>query len=315
MELMKATLDLLRDEAYVFLCGKKLRDQISAFERDKSSLVRSHSPFELLTPSSTYEIAAHSAASLDGETAVRDRLARLARFDHWIQRAIRIDLVTYLEEASPEFQRLGRIQQLLNEWEFCVRRMLPDVLADFAHELRRLREVLSAADDRSHNGLAGERAVLREIAARLEEQDHQRAQIAAAITGYARGIHHAELRIPTVPHFRRTLWVDWLSVISREEIVSQVTRVELEVRSFLETGIPAAIARVQASREYCNRLQENFLQAHWNQLRARAQAHCGGPREVDELLATLGQRYDSEIARRPREARVDSFFLQPPVSP
>jgi hypothetical protein len=69
--------------------------------------------------------------------------------------------------------------------------------------------------------------------------------------------------------------------------------------------------RLQASRVSSVQRQENYLQQYWDQLRAHAQAHWVEERDVDQVLDTLGERYDDAIARRQREVTHNPFVSEP----
>src|SRR5687768_5662776 len=140
MVLSKATLEHLRDEAYVCLCRETVQESLKALERNKAELVNSRPPFGVLAGKKTREAFESSLRSTDDtEAALRDRLARAERYDTWLHRCISHDLSAYLQAVNPEYQRVSEIKRLLDEWERCVTRLLPDTLVAFAREMRGLR--------------------------------------------------------------------------------------------------------------------------------------------------------------------------------
>src|SRR5688572_12375879 len=117
MELSKATLELLRDEAYVCLCRETVQKSLQALEQEKAQLVNSRPPFRVLAGKKTREAFETSLRTTDDtETALRDRLARAERYETWLHRCISRDLAGYLEAVSTEYRRVSEIQRLLGEW-------------------------------------------------------------------------------------------------------------------------------------------------------------------------------------------------------
>jgi hypothetical protein len=307
MELSKATLELLRDEAYVLLSRETLQETLKAAEIEKADLVSSRPPFGVLAVKKSREnFESHLRAAEETEAALRDRLTRVTRYETWLHRCIRRDLAPYLEAVSVEYRRVGQIKNLLNEWEKLVARPLPDNLVAFAREMRGLRQAVSAAGRVEHPG-AHELALLREIAGRVEEQQDRLAQIANSINTLALEIGLVEVRVPPLPQFRRRAWVDWLCAVPLDQAVADVTRVEGEVRAFIHGGMQPILGRLQACRVSCAQRLENYLQQYWDQLRTHAQMHWVQERDIDQVLEIMAQRYDADIARRQREVTHNPF--------
>jgi hypothetical protein len=207
---------------------------------------------------------------------------------------------------------MARLQRLLSHWESGIQK-LPDMLVGFARDLRALRQSASAAIEvtpATSPPCAHEFAVLRATAVTLEEEQRELDQIATAINGQIMQLAGNDVRLPAVPAFRRTVWVDWLSLIPLEQAVGEVTRVEFEVRSFLQSGLQPVAAKLQATRAWCTLTQENLVEQYWTQLRAHALAHYVEERDVDEVLETLAQHYEPEIARGQREPAPDVFHAE-----
>jgi hypothetical protein len=310
MELSKATLELLRDEAYVFLCRETVQENLKALEGEKAHLVSSRPPFGVLAAKKTRDAFESSRRTADDtEAALRTRLTRVARFETWLQRCIRRELAPYLEAVSVEYQRVSQIKRLLDEWEQCMVRFLPDTLVAFAREMRALRQA-GAEAGRGEQPFGHELAVLREIVVRVEAQQDHLTRIAAAVNAHALEIGLVDVRVPPLPQFRRRVWVEWLSAIPLDQALADVTRVEGEMRAFLNTGMEPVIGRLQASRVSCVQRQENYLQQYWDQLRAHAQAHWVEERDVDDVLDAMALRYDPDITRRQREVTHNPFLAE-----
>lgn len=307
MELSKATLELLRDEAYVHLCREALQENLRSLEQEKTQLVDSRPPFGVLAARKTRDNFETALKTVDEtEAAFRERLSRTARYETWLHRCIRREIAAYLDAANAEYQRVSEIKRLLDEWEAFVTRQLPDTLVAFAREMRGLR--LAAAEaGRVEQPHPHELALLREIAARVEAQEDYVSRIGNTINAYSLEIGLIDTRVPTLPHFKRSAWIDWLGVVPLDQAVADVTRAEGELRAFLHGGMEPVIGRLQACRVSCAQRQENYLQQYWNQLRAHARAHWVEERDVDQVLDTFAQRYDADIARRQRDVTHNPF--------
>lgn len=297
MELNRITLELLRDEAYILLCREAILARMEARNREKASLARAHPLPPVPAPTGR-----HSSLTLfpenDPDIALYSRLSRIGRLESWVQQRLRGELTQHLEATNTAFQYGIRIQQALNEWEFCVRHVLPDSLAEFARELRGLRQVATDPHRQSGPSTASEFVALRRIANRVEEQQLQVARIASTVSGHAQQIGVTDVLPPPLPNFRRIVWVDWISVVPVEHLVSEVTRVEGDVRHFLNQGLAATLERLQSCRNACSTRQEHILSGYWQRLRDHAQAHFVEERELDLVLDSLSLRYEAEIARR-----------------
>jgi hypothetical protein len=306
MELSKATLELLRDEAYVYLCRETVQENLKTLERQKAELASSRPPFGILGGRKT-RAAFESSARLtdDTEAALRTRLARAERYETWLHRCISRDLGVFLESVSAEYQRVSHIKRLLDDWEKCVTRMLPDMLLAFAREMRGVRAALGATGRVEPLG-DHEIALLRDIAVRIEEQQDYLSNIAGTVSAHALAIGLIDVRVPGLPPFRRRIWVESLPALPPGQALAEVNRAESEIRVFLNDMQPI-VGRLQASRVSCVQRHENYLQQYWDQLRAHAQAHWVEEREVDEVLDTLAGRYDADIHRHQREVTHNPF--------
>jgi hypothetical protein len=303
----KATLELLRDEAYVLLCRETLQESLQALEKEKAELVNSRPPFGVLAAKKTRESFESQVRAADDTTvALRDRIEQTTRYETWLNRRIRHDLAVYLEAVSAEYRRVDRIKALLNEWEKIVVRFLPDTLMAFAREMRGVR-LAGAEVGRTEQPSAPELELLRQITLKVEEHQDRLAEIGAAIKRLASEIGLIEISLPPLPQFRRSAWVDWLGVIARDQAIADVTRVEGEVRAFLHGGMQPIVGRLQACRVSCAQRQDDYLQQYWQQLRQHAQTYWVEERDIDQVLKSMGERYDAEIARRQREVSHNPF--------
>lgn len=270
---------------------------MEALNREKSLATRSH-PSAPGPASGRNRATKESYYDRDPETALYTRLAQIGRLESWIQQRLRAELSAHLEATSPAYQCGMRIQQALNEWEFCVRHVLPDSLAEFARELRGFRQTVEGTRRRETDATAAELLALRRIAKRVEDQQLQIARISAAIAGHAQQFGASDVLPPTLPNFRRLVWVDWLTVVPVEQRLLEITRIESEIRSFLNRGLAATLGLVQSSRNACSARQDAVLQEYWQRLRAYAQSHFIEESELDAVLDSLSFRYEPEITRR-----------------
>lgn len=310
MQLSKATLELLRDEAYVILCREALQEKLRSVEQEKVELVNSRPPFGVLAGKKTREnFEAMVRSADDTAVALRQRLTQCGRFETWLHRCIQRDLGAYLEAVNPEYRRVDYIKNLIAEWEKSVTRLLPDMLVAFAREMRGLR--LAAAEvGRAEQTGAHELALLYEIIVRLEEQQDRLSQMASTITRFALEIGLIDVRVPVLPQFRRRAWIDWLCAIPLDQAIADVTRVEGEVRAFLNGGVKALSSQLQASRVSCAQRQDNYIHQYWDQLREHAQSHWVEERDIDQVLRSMAQRYEGEITRRQREVTHNPFHTE-----
>lgn len=293
----RITLELLRDEAYVLLCREAILDRIEARNREKASRSATETAPAAPAPKGN-PVVPSPGTDTDPDVALYSRLSRIGRLETWIQKCLRVELAAHLETTNAVYQHGIRIQQALNEWEFCVRHVLPDSLAEFARELRGLRQAAGEPHRRAAATAVADFVSLRRIAGRVEDQQLQISRIASAIAGHAQQLGATDVLPPTLPNFLRIVWVDWLSIVPAEQVMTEVTRIESEVRTFLNRGLPAVLEHLQACRNAASARQEHLLQEFWHRLREHAQSHFVEERELDAVLDSLSMRYEPEIARR-----------------
>jgi hypothetical protein len=307
MELSEATLELLQDEAYAFLCREVVEDRLASLEREKAEIASTRPPFGMLARKKTREAFTRSMrTALDNEVALRDRLAQISGIEEWLRPLLRQDIVAYLTEVSPDFRRFPQVRVRLDDWERAFQ-ALPEFLVAFARELRNLRQAVDS-DPAPGRRFVYELPVVGEVAVRLEQQQHELPGIAAAVAKLTQAGAMSEIRAPVLPDFQRIAWVHRLAVLPLDQALIEVTCVEKEVRDFLADGIDLVHARLEVSRDVCAQLENKTLEQYWNQLRAHAQAHYVEERDVDDVLAMLAQRYVSaDLARREKELLSNPF--------
>jgi hypothetical protein len=310
MELSEATLELLQDEAYAFLCRKVVEDKLASLEREKAEIATTRPPFGLLARKETREAFTRSMrTALDNEVALRDRLTQIGGIEEWLRPLLRKDIAAYLAAVSPDYGRFQQVRARLDDWEGAFQ-ALPEFLIAFARELRNLRQAVGL-DPAAVRRFQYELPVVGEIAVRLEQQVRELPGIAAAVAELVRAGAMSEIRVPVLPDFRRIAWINRLAVLPLDQALAEVTRVEKEVRDFLADGRDLVHARLEVSRDMCAQLENKALEQYWDQLRAHARAHYVEERDVDDVLAMLTERYVSaDLARRQKELSSNPFVAE-----
>ena len=310
MELSEATLELLQDEAYAFLCREVVEDRLTSLELEKAEIASTRPPFGVLARKATREAFTRSmCTALDNEAALRDRLAQISGIEEWLRPLLRQDIAAYLTAISPDYRRFQEVRARLDDWERTFQ-ALPEFLVAFARELRNLCQAVDS-DPAAGRRLVYELPVVSEIAVRLERQQHELPGIAAAVAELTQAGAMSEIRVPVLPDFQRIDWVNHLAALPPDQALTEAACVEKEFRDFLADGIDLVHARLEVSRDVCTRLENKALEQYWDQLRAHAQSHYVEERDVDEVLAMLAQRYASaNLARHQAELLADPFSAE-----
>ena len=310
MELSAATLELLQDEAYAFLCREVVENTLASLEREKAEIASTRPPFGVLARKETREAFTRSMrTALDNEAALRDRLAQISEFEVWLRPLLRKDIAAYLAAVSADYRRFEQVRTRLDDWERAFQ-TLPEFLVAFARELRNLRQAVDS-DPAAARRFVYELPAVREIAMRLEQQQRELPGIAAAVAELAQAGAMSEIRVPVLPDLQRVEWVNRLAALPLNQALTEAACVEKEVRDFLTDGLDLVHARLEVSRDVCTRLENAALKQYWDQLRAHAQAHYVAERDVDEVLAMLAQRYASaNLARQQAELLADPFSTE-----
>lgn len=307
MELSETTLNHLRDEAYAFLAHQALQSRLETVDRERATVVSTRPPFGVLARKETREAFARSMRVVDDNEAVlRDQLAQISGIVRWVRPIIRQDVSTYLASVSPDYCRFLQVVARVDDWDRSYHHV-PELLLAFARDLRAVRLAL-APDDKVHALVAHELANLRESAERLVAQQHEMLVIQQAALALAPADLAKEIKFPALPDLQRVAWVSKLAVIPPEKALTEVQRAEKEIREFLAGPSDNIFARLQATREACERLVDRTLEEYWQQLRAHARAHYVEERDVGDIIAMLSERYvDADIQRRQQEISVDPF--------
>jgi hypothetical protein len=310
MELSAATLELLQDEAYAFLCREVLEETLAKLEHEKAEIASTRPPFGVLARKETREAFTRSmSTALDNEAALRNRLAQIKGFEEWLRPLLSQDIAAYLTAVSPDYRRFQEVRTRLDDWERTFL-TLPEFLVAFARELRNLRQAVDSAPA-AGSRLGSELPAVSEIAVRLERQQRGLPGIAAAVAELAQAGAMSEIRVPVLPDMQRVEWVNRLAALPLDRALTEAACVEKEVRDFLADGLDLVHARLEVSRDVCTRLENKALEQYWDQLRAHAQTHYVEERDVDEVLAMLAQRYASaNLARHQAELLADPFSAE-----
>src|SRR5690606_8330422 len=125
------------------------------------------------------------------------------------------DLTVYLEVVSGEFQRVSEIKRLLTDWEVRLTRFLPDTLAAYARQMRVIR-VAIAERGRTTPPSTQDLALLRELAERVEQQQDHLNEVSKKINALVLELALLDARMPSLPEFKRRMWVDSLSMLPVE---------------------------------------------------------------------------------------------------
>jgi len=107
------------------------------------------------------------------------------------------------------------------------------------------------------------------------------------------------LQLPELPEFRPLTWVDGLASLSARQTTSETSRLEAEARSFVSGGLKGLLRQSGEVREACLDAGQAILAQYWRDLRTYAQTNLVHERDVDEVIAELGQhRLAAEVNRR-----------------
>ena len=310
MELPESTIEHLQDEAYAFLCRQALEEKLQSLEGEKLAIASTRPPFGLLARKETrdaFELSMRTA--LGNEAALRDRLAQLDGIDEWLRPILRKDVAAYLSSISPEFGRFQQVRARLEDWERAFQG-LPEQLLAFARELRIARQA-ACTGNAGGRRFVNELPVVREAAARLEQQHHELVVIAGTVSELTPAGVLGEVRVPVLPDFRRVAWVSRLALLPLAQALAEVAVIEKEARDFLTGGREFVLARLQASRDVCAQLESQAVERYWVQLRTHARTHYVEARDIDDVLGMLAQRYISaDIARRQEALSSNPFVVE-----
>lgn len=310
MELSETTLTHLRDEAYAFLTQQALVSELGVLERERASVATTKPRFGVLARRETREAFARSMQNVDDhEVALRDRLTQITGICEWLHPIIRKDVSSYLASVSPDYCRLLQISARLDDWERAYG-TLPEMLVAFARDLRGVKTAAEAAK-KTGEPLTQELAILRESAESLEHVQYELNLIEQIALSNAPAAIAERIRFPALLDLKRVAWVAPLAVIPPAKALLEVTRVEGEVRTFLAGPAKHVAAQLQTGRDACVTLINQLLEDYWNVLRNHARTHYVEECGVDDVIATLTERYvNSDIRVRQESLTVSPFTLR-----
>lgn len=311
MELKPGTRTMLCDEAYVFLCRAAVEQALAQQEKESASLAQQRPRFGILASRQKRDAFAQSVHDAQGtEAALRARLEALGRLHDGLNRALHRDLSEYLEAASPDYHLLARVRVLHDTWEELLGE-LPAPLRQFSRDLRTMKSE-AVAPGRNADEMIRLAAQLRNCSVVVEEKQSQLDRVAGEVGQLAIRIGASEVRVPVIPAFRRSRWVEWLGAISRTQALDEITRAEFEVRSFLNGGLQVARTKLQTARTLCLLTKEALLDEYWDQLRLHTRQHHVRACNVDDVLQDLERRHPdahSGVPAAARETAETSFAL------
>ncbi len=304
-QLSADTIACLRDEAYVYLCRQSITQELTRIESEKEQIMTTRPPFGLLASKKsreTYETSLNTA--IHSETELRAKLGEVERLEHWLQSKLQDALNEYLSVVNPDHQLFNQISALVDRWQNAVGALGEHALA-FARDLR-----AAAKPDLTRSQSIHAISILRSAAAYL----HGEAAKVELITEEAARVGEGKLppdsRLPALPPFRSSTWVDRTIALSPAKCAAEVEAAEVEARGFCTAGKNDLLIQAEKTRAASLHTRQAYLEGYWQQLRAHALKYYVKPRDVDEVLAELTARYLAvEIERLHQERTRNPFSL------
>ena len=308
MELTAETIEHLRDEAYATLCRRALTDALEALEREKAHIESTRPPFALLASRQTRDAITHSLSAVqNNESALRTQLAEVAQAEQCLHHLLQPALHAYLGSLDQVYRSFPSIRRALDDWRVAYQ-PVPDLIVAFARDARAARQECGSAppDRRDRAPLLA----LRDAALRLEQQLDALDAVAARLAALLPEGAEAEIQLPAIVPSLHTAWVGLLLALPADRFAAEIAQAETAARQFVAHGQSAIVARLDASREACDRYEQGYLENYWDQLRTHAQTHYVEEHPIDEIIAMLMQNYvTSDLARRQRELHTADPFL------
>jgi hypothetical protein len=308
MELSAETIEHLRDEAYATLCGRALTEALTTLERKKAHIESTRPPFALLSTRQTREALTHSLAAVHtDESALRLQLAEVTQAEQCLHRLLRPALHTYLAGLDPGYGIFSHIRRALDDWQVAYQ-PLPDLIVAFARDARAARQACGSATPEQRD--RAPLLVLRDSALRLERQLDTLDTVASRLAAFLPAGAEAEIRLPAILPSRHSAWVGVLLALPADRFAAEINQAETAARQFVAHDQSAIAARLDASREACNRYEQGYLENYWDQLRTHAQTYYVEEHPIADIIAMLLQNYvTSDLARRLRELHTADPFL------
>lgn len=304
-QLSADTIACLRDEAYVYLCRQSLTQELTRIESEKEQIMTTRPPFGLLASKKsreTYETSLNTA--IHTETELRAKLGEVERLEHWLQSKLQDALNDYLSIVNPDHQLFNQISTLVDRWQNAVGALGEHALA-FARELRS-----AAKPDLTRSQSIHAISILRSAAAYLHAEAAKVDLITEEAARVGEGKLPPDTRLPALPAFRASTWVDRTFALSPAKCAAEVEAAEVEARGFCTAGKNDLLIQAEKTRAASLHTRQSYLEGYWQQLRAHALKYYVKPRDVDEVLAELTARYLAvEIERLHQERTRNPFSL------
>lgn len=305
VQLSAETIACLRDEAYARLCRDALTDEVQQAETAKQRIAATRPAFGVLASKQTretYETSLKSAVHTEKE--MREKLTQVGQLEQWLQSKIQRSLHDYLTLVSGHYQGLNHVTSLVVRWERALVDLSEHVLA-FARELRS-----AAAPKSTRNEALHAIAALRSTTGNLHIETAKVSLIASEVSRLSEGLLAPDFRLPAVPGFRPTVWVDRLLVLSPADCSLELNAAEADARNFCAAGRQSFSAAAEQLRLAADHARQVYLTDYWQQLRHHALQHYVAPREVDEVLADLTAHYvTAELQERQAALSSDPFSM------
>lgn len=305
VQLSAETIACLRDEAYAQLCRNSLTKEAAAAAHETQRIEATRPPFGLLASKRTregYETSLRSAIHTQNE--LHERLTQVGQLEQWLRHRIQRSLDDYLALASPHYQVLHQITAHVVRWQSALGESSEHVLA-FARELRRAAEPQSSRNDTLH-AIASVRAA----AANLQLEVAKVALLADQTARLSEGKLAPGFRLPPLPAFRTTAWVDRILVLSHTDSLGELNRAEAEAREFYTTGRNQFAEQANQLRHAAEYARQTYLADYWQQLRDHALQHYVAPRDVDDVLTELIAHYVvAEVQQHQAKLESDPFSM------
>ncbi|MBC7367757.1 MAG: hypothetical protein H7343_13265 [Undibacterium sp.] len=302
-QLSAETIACLRDEAYVHLCRQFLTQELTRLESEKAQIMTTRPPFGLLASKKsrgTYELSLDSA--LRSEAEIRAKLHEVDRLDHCLKSKLQDALNDYLAIVNPDHHLFSEISSLVDRWQNSVGALSEHALA-FARDLRAAAKPDLTASQSIHT-----LAVLRSAAAYLHSEAAKVHLIAEKASSLSAGKLPAGTRLPALPPFRPSTWVDRTFALVPARRAVEFDAAEVEARAFCTAGKNDLLIQAEQTRAASLHTRQAFLDRYWEQLRAHALQHYVKPRDVDEVIIELSARHLSGDIERHQLERIRNPF-------